>query len=200
MPIYSSGHVITAAEFNAMMPVGAILPYGGSAAPSGWLLCDGSAVSRTTYSDLFSVIGTTFGAGDGSTTFNVPDSRGRVVVHKNSGTFNSIGATGGEETHTLSAIEMPSHTHAVSGSTGIESASHSHTISGGSLIASYSTLDVTTGGASARVNSISEASPSASTESSNHTHSFSVTSGSAGSGSAHNNLQPYIVMLGIIRY
>lgn len=60
------------------MPSGATLPYAGPTAPTGWLLCDGSAVSRTTYPTLFAAIGTTWGAGDGSTTFNVPDMRGRV--------------------------------------------------------------------------------------------------------------------------
>lgn len=57
-------------------PVGTIIMYGGSTAPTGWLLCNNSAVSRTTYADLFAVIGTTFGTGDGSTTFNLPDMRG----------------------------------------------------------------------------------------------------------------------------
>jgi hypothetical protein len=56
-------------------PIGSIVPYGGTTAPSGWLLCQGQAISRTTYSDLFSAIGTTFGAGNGSTTFNLPDLR-----------------------------------------------------------------------------------------------------------------------------
>jgi microcystin-dependent protein len=61
-------------------PTGAMHMYGGTAAPAGWLLCDGSAISRTTYADLFAAIGTNYGAGDGSTTFNIPDVRGRVPV------------------------------------------------------------------------------------------------------------------------
>lgn len=66
---------------QALVPVGAIIPYGGATAPNaGFLLCDGSAVSRSTYADLFAVLGTAFGVGDGSTTFNVPDMRGRVAV------------------------------------------------------------------------------------------------------------------------
>ncbi len=92
-------------------PSGAIISYGGSSAPSGWLLCDGSAVSRTTYSDLFTIISTAYGNGDGSTTFNVPDMQGNVPVGKDSGTFSSLGASGGEETHTLITSEMPAHTH-----------------------------------------------------------------------------------------
>ena len=61
-------------------PSGTIVQYGGTTAPTDWLLCDGSAVSRTDYADLFTAIGTAFGAGDGSTTFNLPDLRGRVAV------------------------------------------------------------------------------------------------------------------------
>ena len=65
---------------NATLPAGAIMMWGTNTAPTGWLLCDGSAVSRTTYSGLFAVISTTFGSGDGSTTFNVPDMRGRFPL------------------------------------------------------------------------------------------------------------------------
>lgn len=67
---------------QALIPSGTVLPYGGSSAPSGYLLCYGQAVSRTTYSDLFAAIGTSFGTGDGSTTFNLPDLRGRVPIGK----------------------------------------------------------------------------------------------------------------------
>ena len=72
-------------------PIGSILPYGGTSAPSGWFLCQGQAVSRTTYSELFAVIGTAFGAGDGSTTFNLPDMR--ESVPKGAGlTGHTVGA------------------------------------------------------------------------------------------------------------
>jgi microcystin-dependent protein len=107
----SSTRIATTAFVAAFFPVGAVLPFAGGAAPTGWLLCDGSAVSRTTYASLFAVIGSTFGVGDGSTTFNIPDMRGRVPVGKNSGTFNTLGGTGGEETHVNTVNEMPSHTH-----------------------------------------------------------------------------------------
>lgn len=82
-----------------IVPTGGMLPYGGSAAPSGYLLCDGSAVSRSTYSALFTVLGTAYGAGDGSTTFNVPDMRGRSPLGSGTGsglTSRSIGQNGGE--------------------------------------------------------------------------------------------------------
>ena len=89
--------------------VGIVQQFAGSTAPHGWLICDGSAVSRTTYSALFSVIGTTYGTGDGSTTFNLPDLQGRVAIGS-SGTY-ALGATGGEATHTLSVDEIPQHRH-----------------------------------------------------------------------------------------
>ncbi len=81
--------------------------------PAGYLLEDGSAVSRTTYADLFAAIGTTYGAGDGSTTFNLPDSRGRVTVNLSSADaeFNTIGEKYGEKTHTMSLAELPAHSH-----------------------------------------------------------------------------------------
>ncbi len=95
---------------------GQITMYGGATAPAGWLICDGSAVSRTSYSALFTVIGTTFGAGDGSTSFNLPDMRGRVPLGVGTGdapdaTAHLLGDKEGAETHTLTVGEMPAHTH-----------------------------------------------------------------------------------------
>lgn len=71
MSIRQGNNII--AGTNEKTPVGIIAPFGGSTAPAGWLVCDGSAISRTTYADLFAVIGTTYGPGDGSTTFNLPE-------------------------------------------------------------------------------------------------------------------------------
>lgn len=89
-------------------PSGSIQYYGGSSAPTGYLLCDGTAVSRTTYSVLFTAIGTTFGVGDGSTTFNVPDLRQRFPLAKaTSGTGSTLGGTGGTIDH-LHAVDPPS--------------------------------------------------------------------------------------------
>lgn len=88
----------------------AVIVYTAEAtAPDGWLLCDGAAVSRTTYAALFAAIGTTFGAGDGSTTFNLPDASDRFII--GAGSTYSAAATGGADTHVLTASEMASHTH-----------------------------------------------------------------------------------------
>lgn len=81
------------------LPIGSIVRFGGSTIPTGWLLCDGSAVSRATYSELFAAIGINYGAGDNSTTFNLPNSKGRVGVGVNltDTDFNSLGKTGGDK-------------------------------------------------------------------------------------------------------
>src|SRR5687767_11562793 len=95
---------------NSLLPAGCINLYGGATAPTGWLLCDGSAVSRTTYADLFASISTSFGTGDGSTTFNLPDCRGRVAIGTGTGsglTARSLAATVGTETHTLTTAQIP---------------------------------------------------------------------------------------------
>jgi microcystin-dependent protein len=95
---------------------GAIVMWGTTTAPAGWLLCDGSAVSRSTYATLFAIIGTNFGVGDGSTTFNVPLYKGKTPVGYDASQteFNAIAKAGGEKTHTLITSEMPAHTHTVS--------------------------------------------------------------------------------------
>jgi len=81
-------------------------------APSKWLICDGSAVSRTVYADLFASIGTAYGEGDGTSTFNLPDLRGRFAIGKESTT--NLGDNGGEKSHTLTTNELPAHKHNVS--------------------------------------------------------------------------------------
>lgn len=107
---------------DAATPTGALLAFAGTSAPSGYLLCDGTAVSRTTYSTLFGVIGTSFGVGDGSTTFNLPDLRGRVPVGLDNlggssanrvvdAQGDALGGSLGTETHTLTEDEIPAHAH-----------------------------------------------------------------------------------------
>ena len=95
------------------LPIGTQVAYGGTVPPTGWLICDGSAISRTTYAELFKVIGTSYGEGDGSTTFNLPNKKGRLSAGYDStnSKFNAIGKKLGEETHTLTAQELASHNH-----------------------------------------------------------------------------------------
>lgn len=102
--------------FAAMAPVGAAMLWFSDTPPMGWLLLDGSAVSRATYSDLFSLWGTTYGPGDGATTFNLPDLRQRVPVGRDPGVtaFDALGKTGGEVEHLLAEAEMPTHSHGYS--------------------------------------------------------------------------------------
>lgn len=109
--------------------IGEVKMYAGSTAPKGWLICDGASISRTKYAKLFSVIGTAYGSGDGSTTFSIPDMRGRTAIGV--GTGNATGATahnlatkGGNED-----LIVPYHNHSVSASTGaITGGSHAHDI------------------------------------------------------------------------
>lgn len=78
---WNAGDSPTAADLNnSVVPTGAIMPYAGPAAPTDWLLCDGAAVSRTTYADLYAILGNLYGAGDGSTTFNLPNLKSRVAI------------------------------------------------------------------------------------------------------------------------
>lgn len=102
------------------VPIGAISQYAGATAPSGWLFCAGDAVSRVTYKSLFEVIGTTYGSGDGSTTFNLPDLRERFAYGK--ATAGVLGATGGAAGHAHSISASGDHTHSID--------DHAHSISG----------------------------------------------------------------------
>lgn len=81
-------------------PAGSLIMWTTTSAPTGWLICDGSAINRTTYATLFAVIGTTYGSGDGSTTFNIPNLQGKVAVGRDSGdtAFDVMGETGGAKT------------------------------------------------------------------------------------------------------
>ena len=116
---------------DQIIPAGVITQYAGSSAPSGWVFCDGTAYSRTnpTYTRLFAAIATNYGVGDGATTFNVPDLRGRFSVGRNASdaSFDVLAETGGTKTESLTTAQIPSHTHGV-GTYAVSSAGdHAHT-------------------------------------------------------------------------
>jgi microcystin-dependent protein len=190
-------------------PVGTVKDYAGSTAPTGYLMCDGSAVSRSTYSGLFAVISTTFGAGDGSLTFNLPDCRGRGRIGAGTGaglTARALGATGGEETHTLTVSEVPALSASVSGTTSA-GGGHTHTLTDPGHTHTLALKDHSGAGPNAAYGSGS--SGSATTDSAqtgisiastaDHSHSFSATAATNGGGGAHNNMQPFIALNAIIK-
>ena len=192
---------------QSLPPIGIVIDYAGSTAPTGWLLCYGQAISRTTYAALFAIIGTTYGTGDGSTTFNLPDLRGRTIAGKDNmgGTSanrltglsggidgDTLGATGGAETHTLTSDQMPTHDHG--GASGSDGA-HTHTLNSR---ASSTAIDVESPSDTIRLFSTASGDPDISggvNTASAHTHTIAA----AGSGSAHNNMQPTFILNKIIR-
>jgi hypothetical protein len=187
MPVntYTSGAVLTAAQLNNdnlwSVVTGGMQMFGGAVtqsatsgvvtttAPTGYLLCNGDAISRTTYAALFTVLGTTYGTGDGSTTFNLPNLKGRVPVGFDSTQteFDAMGETGGAKTHTLATSEIPAHAHDIqrnnvaASSTGADASTVYRTLA--NTGATYTTTQTT------------------------------------GGGGAHNNLQPYITLNFIIK-
>lgn len=198
------------------MEIGSIVAYTLATVPEGFLLCDGSAISRDDYSDLFDVIGTTYGSGDGSTTFNLPNLTGRVTLGISSG--YAIGSNAGAETITLSDAEIAAHNHSVgahghANSVTATTPSLAHTIT--QPVATYTQLNATSGQYKGSKNAYSSRTSTAMTRTNmsvtahaatNCTMSGSVTakvaydSGSAGSGNAHNNLMPFLALTYIIRY
>ena len=183
--------------YNPPLP-GTYWDYAGSATPgwitactnAPWLACDGSAVSRSTYSYLFNAIGTTFGTGDGSTTFNLPDTRNRARVSVMSsgarltsavsGIDGTVVGSGGStvESTTLSTSQIPAHSHTAS----VTDPGHTHSVPSGGQIAS-----TTVGGGGGNVTFTQPQTTGSSTT------GISVSIANAGGGTAHTNVQPTIV-------
>lgn len=157
------------------VPIGVMMIWSTDIAPKDWLLCYGQAISRTTYARLFEVVGTTYGVGDGSTTFNIPDFRGRISLGKDNmggvsanritnAQADTIGGSSGAENHTLTVAQLATHTHPIgvwkdTGGIGDE---HLYHFQGTQLDTNYTN--------------------------------------STGSNSAHNNVQPYLTNNYIIKY
>lgn len=102
-------NLATASGAEAAIPTGTVSQFAGSSAPTGWLICDGSAISRTTYSTLFAVIGTAYGSGDGSTTFNLPDLRGRVPVGVSPGGATIVATLGNNDGRSATVRSISHH-------------------------------------------------------------------------------------------
>lgn len=103
---------VTAQGISPLVPAGVVMPYAGATAPTGWLLCEGAAISRTTYADLFAAISTAHGSGDGSTTFNLPDYRARFLRGRANSSANdadralrTAAATGGNTGDAVGSVQ-----------------------------------------------------------------------------------------------
>jgi microcystin-dependent protein len=162
------------------LKAGSMFPYAGTTEPSGWLLCNGQTVSRTTYAALFNVCGTVYGAGDGSTTFRLPDLRGYALVglDEDDADFDTLAETRGSKTVTLTEAQMPAHTHTVSGG------AHGHSTKVYSRPWLFVNPDNVLGTGNRNDSSSELAVPGSATG--NHAHTLAT----VGGGVAHTNLQP----------
>jgi len=167
----SGGALACTVAAGTPIPAGALMAFAMNAVPSGWLACNGAAVSRTTYGDLFAAIGTTYSPGDGSTTFGVPNLQRRTLIGSGgtqvSGPATTVGSTGGTETHTLSTAEIPVHNHGVT--------------------AIFRTANVTGNGGGFEIGDAGSSSPGA------------TATTSSGGGGQHNNMQPSMTVLWCIK-
>lgn len=173
-------------------PIGAIAAWPTATAPTGWLLMNGAAISRTTYADLFALIGTTYGAGNGTTTFNLPNAKGKTLIGLDAAQteFDALAETGGAKTVTLDATMIPAHTHSDGSLATSTDGAHVHDVE----------IEGPPGGGAFVVVSASTFGGAVSTQTGgSHSHDVTGTTGSAGGGAAHANLPPYLVLNYIIK-
>lgn len=173
---------LQASVLGQLIQTGTVVMYGSLTPPPGWLNCDGAPVSRSAFAPLYGVIRSTFGDGDGSTTFNLPNFQRNIPIGQGgsqiSGPANTIGSTGGEEAHQLVTGELPAHTHTAT-------AAHSHVMQGltgsgastGAFINTYAPFQVAAGITDQGISTLDN----------------------AGSDTPHNNVQPSLVVNFIIK-
>lgn len=184
----------TKAQVDAATPIGIVVDFAGATAPVGWLFCFGQNVSRTEYAALFATISTTYSDGDGSTTFGIPDLRGRTTAGRDNmggtaagrltgasgGSSGGLGSSGGSEVHTLTIPQMPAHDHGgFTGSNG-----------GFSYTAYLSLIAVNYQGTGSLGWNSTSLTPVAA-----HAHTITA----QGGGGVHNNVQPTLVLNKIIK-
>ena len=188
-------------ETSLLMPPGSVIAYAGSTAPGGWMMCNGQDLDRQIYKNLFAAIGTVYGTGDGSTTFNVPNLNGKVIVGTSSADaeFDVLGETGGEKTHTLTTAEMPSHNH------GVTDPGHVHGVTDPGHAHSYTATQVSgsiENDSPDYTGSVFQNGQTTSTSTTGvtvNTNTTGISIQNTGGGQAHNNLQPYMALRYIIK-
>lgn len=192
-------------------PIGVVTHYAGAVDPvdsdgvTRWFIADGRVLNRSTYALLFSAISTSFGVGDGTTTFNIPDCRGKVSIGAGQGsglTSRVVATTGGEDNHVVTASETPAHSHTgtSSGTTGPISADHTHSPRFEPNFAVF-VGGVTNFGVLSGAGNVSSSGATGPGNTS-HTHAYSVgfaTASDHNGGAGHNNDQPYVALNHIIR-
>jgi microcystin-dependent protein len=184
-------------QISAAIPTGTVLPFAGTTAPPGFLLCDGAAVSRVDYAALFSVISIGFGGGDGVHTFNLPDLRSRLLVGAGQGTgltSRALGATGGEEVHALTDAEMASHVHTATST----QAAHRHRVQSSNGVTPV-LLSAATGFAAWNNGATGFTDGPGAHLVELTTPVVQTTVDAAGSGTAHNNMPPFLALTWIIK-
>ncbi len=199
------------------MFIGNIIAYTGLSVPSGYIVCDGSAVGREEYPELFAVIGTTYGAGDGLTTFNIPNLLGKAGL--GSSQNHVIGSSGGEETHLLDSPETPSHLHVIPQHThnlglevSLDGLSHTVTQPVFTYVGLKTTTNVVTSSSIKKYSGRTTGTMSQATNLAIADHpatACTVTGGildcpefnteSTGSGLGHNNMMPYLAVTYLIK-